>query len=224
MLIFLCYSSLSQTKSCNQKNFDRLEKKYTSVLAENVKLKNEIKELNQNQSYFQTALSSQTAIFSLITGGLFLIIGLISFAGIKFEIGRNKKQTDNTIKEIKSEFREIKENINDSRKSMLVQSSGISMLVCQSNMEEHPDLGIYYAIQSATASMQSGSAPENTISALDISRSLLVSIKNNDSFKSSLLEFKEDMYGGLNLIMQSEHEELTNLAAEVRVKLIEYLK
>jgi len=92
-----------------------LKKQFNDVLQKNDSLEIELEKINSkqlileyNENYFQTALGSQTNIFSFITGGLFLLFGLITFVGINKRIESIENKTTRQLEEQNTKFDEFK--------------------------------------------------------------------------------------------------------------------
>lgn len=80
-----------------------------------------LKNYETNQTYFQTALSSQTTIFSLIVAGLLSLVAIVTFRRITHDIKLNKDYIDEKERVLKEDFKVHITKMEDMEKSIARQ-------------------------------------------------------------------------------------------------------
>jgi len=139
-----------------------LKKQFNDVLQKNDSLGIELEKINSkqlilkyNENYYQTALSTQTTIFSLITGGFFVFFGLATYISINLRINAIEKKTLEQLNEQNTEFNNFKQEVKVIEGQLSTVESNGNTVIAQMfrTSSQHTAAALYY-LKSVTAHLK----------------------------------------------------------------------
>lgn len=177
---------------------------------------------NINQSYFSSALSSQTAIFSLIVVSLISIISYFTYKRLERKITILENNTSRILKNYNDDMKQFQESINHQRMELYRQSAGINMLISQQNTS-NKYLSLRYIFQTALDTFHFNNI-DLTNQTLKMANQLLDKILgekiNNKELQNNIDKYLEI----ITILFKSENDEMLDLLSDMHVKLKPFKK
>lgn len=129
LLLFIC-QSFGQSYEPNEEllvdssNIESLDEKINMLV-------DSIKRLEGERNYFETALNSQTVIFSIILSFILFLFGTVSYINFKLEVRRNEKLFNSNLSKLEKSFSKLEQDFSV-KNNLFYQNNGrLSMVVAE---------------------------------------------------------------------------------------------
>ena len=196
-------------------------------------LQNELYKYKLNESYFSTALSSQTTIFSLIVAGLLGLAGFIAWGGYRFQVMRLRKEFREKIKQQSSEFEKLKKGARTLERKLVLTMARVDGVIA--NTIEDPPTSLLFSLYAAREwynsylisidENQKESSLEALSSNLKNSKSVIDEIAKDEKYLEIVKEDRPIILHELSEISKIvDNEKIIDLCAEIRIAINAYVK
>jgi hypothetical protein len=200
-------NQLSDSLACKT-----LKSEVVSLMWKIDSLNSRLNKYEMNVNYFSTALSSQTAIFSIIVTVMTLLIGFISYNKFKAEVKAVTEKYEQSIEN----YNKIKENLDETDSDLY---TSIAVLYINSGLYGK---AIFYCLRGVSRCTLKNTKKKIIIDNIHLI-SQWVESKLNKKQVDGLIEDKDDIMKYINKIVQIEDYDIQNEISKLRIVLIEKL-
>jgi hypothetical protein len=228
-IIFSCFVIIAQCKpNPDSLAIIQLQANVVELKSNADRLNKQVDSLNQvvtnqniNQGYYQTAIESQTGIFSLIVAVALTIVGLITYGSIKLEIWKVKKDSNAEIKKIRTEFGKIGEL----EKDLKITSANLNIIIANHHAA-HGEITdeFYFSVCAAHLFSKVEDSQSHVKENLERAKMLVEAIVKVPGNKDLLKEDSVRLETKLKELISCQEIESSNLAALIKIEVNKFLK
>jgi len=204
----------------------------------NIESKLEVLNTKQNkfeldESYFKTAISTQTKIFSAITSGFFILFGLLAYRGFLKEVSRIKEESDKELAKTKDEVENYKNEMKQSQDAFvknlqnlelsLFQESGyLNFLISERHRGQPKEVVFLLRAFTQLIKGKDERLIKKNINTFSVALNKLLE-EDNPAHKKEIEEEETQLKKYLDELSVSNDEDIKNFCALTRVSLLKYL-
>lgn len=186
----------------------------------------EVKSTGAKADLYQAALSTQTALFSLIVTGLFATVGLLSWLSFRIEVAKTKRDLTASVSQLKEQFATAQAEVASIKSKMSGVGSNLYQIISE-HQEEKGNLAEAFRFSLISAStryeyLRSSSDASTRVAALEsLNRSLALvgKVASSDSDKAALNASNYGVLEALSRLEAGREEDVKDICAEIRLKL-----